>query len=195
MGASSRRAILGLLAAVGLFGMLAWSLRAQGPTPTSPGPNLSVQEALLQPFRFSYGEDTSLDEVANDLGSRLDAPVVLDLGALDRLGLTSADTVRLELDGVRLKTALEILLDQVGMTYRVIPEDNLLLLTDAWEADDRDAQILDELQALHRDVHDLQDLVDEWLGDEGEDWDRPDALMQVSGSRMRPVRSSSATRR
>ncbi len=34
--------------------------------------------------------------------------------------------VQLELDGVRLKTGLKLLLDQVGLTHQVIAEDKLV---------------------------------------------------------------------
>jgi hypothetical protein len=121
----------------------------------------TVQDALLRVYPLHFADETTLEEVAAHLRTVLGAPVVLDRAALERQDLTPDATVRLELDGVRLKTALELLLDQVGLTYRVIPEDNLLVLTDAQGSDDPSAQLLDELKALHRDVHDLQDAVEE----------------------------------
>lgn len=146
----------GLAAAVVLFG----TLRAQDRTAAN-GPKLSVQDALLRPARLPFARPTSLEDLAAHLRSTLGAPVVLDLAALKRQEITPETTVRLELDGVRLKTGLSLLLDQVGLTYRVVPEDNLLVLTDARGADDPAARALSELQALHRDVHDLQDAVDD----------------------------------
>ena len=56
--------------------------------------------------------------------------MVLDLAALDRKSAKPDDTVQLELDGVRLKTGLKLLLDQVGLTFRVVAEDNLMIITD-----------------------------------------------------------------
>lgn len=178
--------VTSLIVAIGTAG---WTLRAQDrgrvpkgrettkAVPGEPSPEAnsalkgralarSVQDALLQPFDLPFARETTLDEVVDHLHRALNAPVVLDLGALDRLELTPQDTVQLDLRGVRLKTGLKILLDQVGMTYRVFPEDNLLLLTDALEADDRYARILDEIRSLHRDVHDLQDAVDELFEEE-----------------------------
>ena len=140
--------------------------------PTARAPRPPVQEALRRVHPLPFAEDTALAAVAAHFRRVLAAPVVLDLGALKRQGLTPETTVRLELDGVRLQTGLKLLLDQVGLTYRVVPEDNLLILTDAAGSDDISAQILDELKALHRDVHDLQDAVEEIyqeLVPEGED--------------------------
>ncbi len=158
-----------------------WSLQAQDhPAPGRPtplarratmtpvaarnladGPAASVQDALLRPIDLPFGEPTSLTDVQKYLAKALDAPVVLDLSALDRLDVDPEDTVELELKGVRLKTGLKLLLDQVGMTYRVEPEDNLLILTDALEGGEPIDQALRELKALHKEMHDLQDAVDD----------------------------------
>jgi hypothetical protein len=117
--------------------------------------------ALLARFELPFGEPTSLESVTAHLTKTLRLPVVLDLAALERQGLTPSSTVRLQLTGVRLKTGLQLLLDQVGLTYRVFPEDNLLLLTDNTGADDPARRALSELEGLHKDVHDLQDRLDE----------------------------------
>jgi hypothetical protein len=86
---------------------------------------------------------------------------VLDLAALRRQGVGPEDRVQLELDGVRLKTGLKLLLDQVSLTYQVAAEDNLLIITDHQGAEDPLDRIWAELRALHRDVHDVQDALDE----------------------------------
>lgn len=122
---------------------------------------VSVQDALLRPLPLPFGQPTSLGEVCGHLGRILRAPVVLDKAALDRKNLTADDTVQLELDGVRLKTGLKLLFDQVGLTYRVVPEDNLLIVTDAAGSDDPLDRLHAELRALHLDLHDLQDTVDD----------------------------------
>ena len=119
--------------------------------------------ALGKPFAFPFRKDTSLESVTEHLHKVLDAPVVLDIAALDRLGIRPETTVRLELSGVRLETGLKLLLDQVGMTYRVIPEDNLLLLTDHPDGDDKASQTLAEIKVLHRELHDLRDAMDDIL--------------------------------
>lgn len=121
----------------------------------------SIQESLVRPFAFPFREPTSLDRVAAHLRGALSGPVVLDRAALTRLELQPDDTVQLELEGVRLKTGLQLLLDQVGMTFRVVPEDNLLILTDAYGADDPYERILEEIETLHREVHDLRGALDD----------------------------------
>jgi hypothetical protein len=121
----------------------------------------SIQDALLRPFHFNLPKPTALSEVASQLSRDLGGPVVLDLAALDRLDIKPDDKVQHELQGVRLKTGLKLLLDQVGLTYRVVPEDNLLVLTDKEGSEDPIERVTSELRDLHRDVHDLQDSLDE----------------------------------
>jgi hypothetical protein len=174
-----------------LLGSARWTLRAQDdprrsrePAPARavaeapPGPAPSVQDALLRPFTFPFAEDTTLEAVAAHFRKALHAPVVLDLAALGRQELTPESTVRLHLQGVRLKTGLKLLLDQVGLTYRVVPEDNLLILTDTSGAEDPMERVLDELKSLHRDVHDLKDAVEEVYQSLAPDEDEPAPAMR-----------------
>lgn len=129
---------------------------------TSPPPTVaSVQDVLLRPFRFAFHRPTTLAQVCVHLKESLGVPVVLDIAALQRQDVDPDDTVQLELDGVRLKTGLKLLLDQVGLTYHVVPEDNLLILTDREGSDDPLDRIWNELRTLHRDLHDVQDAVDD----------------------------------
>jgi hypothetical protein len=161
---------------VGLVGATHLSLRAQGQgrpeDRTNPGPLTvpetpkeiaagSISDALVKPYHFRFGRPASLTDVARRLSADLGAPVVLDLAALGRLDLKPEDTVKLELQGVRLKTGLKLLLDQVGLTYRFVPEDNLLILTDKEGSEDPIDRVMAELHELHRDVHDIQDSLDE----------------------------------
>ena len=130
-----------------------------GPTKVfAPG---SIQDALIRPFDFSFAAPVSLSEVAKRLSQELSAPVVLDLAALERLDIKPEDSVKLELRGVRLKTGLKLLLDQVGLTYRSVPEDNLLILTDKEGSEDPIERVMAELHELHKDVHEIQDALDE----------------------------------
>jgi hypothetical protein len=132
------------------------STRAQGGPAVADKP-VHVADAMLQPLRLPFGEGKTLEEVAAHLRKELKANVVLDVAALDRHDLKPTSKVRLDLEGVRLKTGLKLLLDQVGLTYRVVPEDNLLLITDKKETQDPIDLVLEEIKALHRDVHSLQD--------------------------------------
>ena len=124
-------------------------------------PRDSVQDALLKPYHFRFPHPTPLADVAQRLGLDLGLPVVLDLAALDRLDIKPEDTVKLELEGVRLKTGLKLLLDQVGLTYKVVAEDNLLILTDKQGSEDPIERVMAEIHELHRDIHDIQDALDE----------------------------------
>jgi hypothetical protein len=120
-----------------------------------------IQDALNKPFAFPFAEETALKDVVEHLAKALQVRVVLDRAALDRLQIEEDDTVRLKLEGVRLKVGLRLLLDQLEMTYRVEPDDNLLILTDSAGSEDPIDKIVTEIKAVHRDVHDLQDAVDE----------------------------------
>ena len=112
---------------------------------------------------------TPLQQVCIHLQQTLKAGVVLDKAALERQNVKPEDPLQLELEGVRLKTGLKLLFDQLGLTYRIIPEDNLMIVTDREGSDEPTDRIWSELKALHRDLHDLQDTVDELrdsLGDQ-----------------------------
>jgi hypothetical protein len=125
---------------------------------------VSLQEALVRPYRFPFARPTSLEQVRSHLQDTLKGAVVLDLAALDRKSVEPESTVQLELEGVRLKTGLKLLLDQVGLTYRIVAEDNLMIITDQEGSEDPADRIWAELRALHRDLHAVQDAVDD-LGD------------------------------
>jgi hypothetical protein len=176
---SSRSGLVLLVVTTGLIASARLSSRAQergvgtAPTQTAPGkprtapparaegPPVSIQDAMLRPFDIPFGEPTSLEDVCKHLRRSLRGPVVLDLAALGRHKVTPLDKVQLDLKGVRLKTGLKLLLDQVGLTYRVVPEDNLLIVTDSEGSEDRLDRVFNELEAVHRDLHTLQDALDE----------------------------------
>jgi hypothetical protein len=137
---------------------------AEGATNKGAASVVPLQEALLRPYRFPFSRPTPLEQVCGHLKETLKGAVVLDLAALDRKSVEPETAVQLELDGVRLKTGLKLLLDQVGLTYRVIAEDNLMIITDQEGSEDPADRIWAELRALHRDLHAVQDAVDD-LGD------------------------------
>jgi hypothetical protein len=130
--------------------------------PTEPKTDISsIQQAMLRPYRLPFVGPTTLEAVRAHLKKTLNIPVVLDRAALARQALTPDDTVQLELDGVRLKTGLQLLLDQVGLTYHIVPEDDLLVLTDREGSDDPLAKLRAEVRELHRDVHAIQYSIDD----------------------------------
>jgi hypothetical protein len=63
------------------------------------------------------------------------------------------------------------------MTYRVVAEDNLLVLTDKEGSEDPAEKMMAEVRELHRDIHDLQDAVDELREASG--------LLTAEGARVR----------
>ena len=101
--------------------------------------------------------DMPFEECVKLIAQRAKINVVLDPASLDRLELTPKSTVRLVVEDVRLKTGLKLLFDQVGLTTRILPEDNLLLIADKTESDEPLDRVLEEIKAIHRDIHGLQD--------------------------------------
>lgn len=176
--------------AIGLIGSTLAPLHAQktADEPSGSVGKVSLQEAMLRPHAFEFGEPTPLSEVASRLADDLGGAVVLDLAALERLGVSRSDTVELELRGVRLKTGLKLLLDQLDLTYRLVAEDNLLIITDREGSADPIDQVWAELDHLHRDIHDIQDGVDdlrELLGadlDGGARLRRPTIIEEAPGA-------------
>lgn len=175
-------------AAVG-FGVAAvlavggWAIQAQvresetttpaGGTADTPKAWQDRTETLLEtPITLPFADETALSDVAGHLAKSLKIRVVLEPAGMARLDLLPEDTVQIDLPGtVRLRTALPLVLDPFGLTYRFVPEDDLLILTDARGAREIPRQILDELRDLHRDFHELRDLVedmyDELMPDDG----------------------------
>ena len=179
-----RWAILGALALAMVSGGVAWFARIWSPVRLIPFEHrlaaaprqqpvvvadepalvvapVSVQDALLRPIDLPFAEPTALLDVQKYLSETLGLAVVLDLAAMDRLDVEPDDTIQLNLKGARLKTGLKLLLDQLGMTYRVEAEDNLLILTEPAQAGEPAEKALHELKVIHQEMHDLQDAVDD----------------------------------
>jgi hypothetical protein len=135
--------------------------RTDPPSPAAAAIAPTVHDLLLRPYHFPFAQPTSLAHVCTHLRATLKVRVVLDPAALQRQDVKPEDTVQLELDGVRLKTGLKLLLDQVGLTAHVVADDNLLILTDREGSEDPLDRIWGEIRALHRDLHDVQDTVDD----------------------------------
>lgn len=192
-----RRTVIAVgLGVLSLLTVATLSIPAEPPAGMPPGSaasraSASVQDALTRPFDFPFAKPTRIDEVATALSKALGAQVVLDRAAMSRLDVRPDDTVQLELKGVRLKTGLRLLLDQLDMSYRVEADDNLLVLTDATGAGDPLNRVLSEIEALHKDVHSLHDAVDGLrtaMGlDEGEKLRKPTIIEEVpQGGEAKP---------
>ena len=129
---------------------------------STPKGSISLVEAMLKPSDLPFQEPTTLEHVEAHLRKLLGAPVVIDRAALERKDLTTESTVHIDrLEGVRLKTALRLLLEPIGLVARVIPDDHILLLTDLEGSEDPNERILAELKAVHRELHDVQNALDD----------------------------------
>lgn len=197
--------VLPSAAAIGVLAAASWtswgrqaSDRKAGAPPArierkaDPIGSTSLVEAMLKPSDLPFQEPTTLAHAAEHLRRLLGAPVVIDPAALDRKDLTTESTVRLDrLKGVRLKTALRLLLEPVGLVARVFPEDHLLLITDPEGSEDPNDRILAELKAIHRELHQMQtDLDDVYASVVDEDaLDRDEARPSKASNVRRKVES------
>jgi len=121
----------------------------------------SLYATLERRSSFPFGKETPLSAVVAHLRRDLNAQVVLDVGALKRLKIDEKTPVQLELQDVKRSIGLRLLLEQVGLTFRVEDDDNLLIITDRQGAADPLDRIEARLDDLHRDVHAIQDAVEE----------------------------------
>jgi hypothetical protein len=160
------RISLAMAVVVVLAAGLSVGIGQQGPVASDPGhpvpsPTPTIGEALDRRVSFPFSEPAPLRDVTLFLQETMKGPVVLDTAALERQGVTPESTVQLAVDGIRLKTGLKLLLGPLHLTWRVVPEDNLLIVTDREGTEEPTDRMMVEIQELHRDIHDLQDAVDE----------------------------------
>ena len=77
---------------------------------------------------FDY-RDTSLQQVLDDLGGWSQVNIVPDVPALKDANISMAQAITMKLDGVSLKSALNLLLHQAHLTYQVA-NDALIITTE-----------------------------------------------------------------
>ena len=77
---------------------------------------------------FDY-RDTSLQQVLDDLGGWSQVNIVPDVPALKDANISMAQPITMKLDGVSLKSALNLLLHQAHLTYQVA-NDALIITTE-----------------------------------------------------------------
>lgn len=138
-----------------------WRGVAAGEDEREAADPVSLSATLERRSSFPFGKETTLSAVVAHLRRDLNAQVVLDVGALKRLKIEEKTPVQLELKDVKRSTGLRLLLEQVGLTFRVEEDDNLLIITDRQGAADPLDRIEARLDDLHRDVHAIQDAVEE----------------------------------
>ena len=92
--------------------------------------------------------DAPLEEVVSFLQDTYQIPIQLDLPALEEIGIGPDEPVTISVYGVSLRSALRLMLKQLGLTY--IIQDEVLLITTPEEAESQ----------LTVCVYDVRDLVD-----------------------------------
>ncbi|HEY3391839.1 MAG TPA: hypothetical protein VGK58_03980 [Lacipirellulaceae bacterium] len=94
-----------------------------------------IERALRDPLESAGLEftDTSLEEVVAFIQESYNIPVQLDAAALEEEGIDPQEPVNVSLRGISLRSALRILLKNLGLTY--IIRDEVLLITSTTEAD------------------------------------------------------------
>jgi type II secretory pathway component GspD/PulD (secretin) len=95
-------------------------------TPTKNDKEKELDQLLTRPVTLSF-KDEPLDAVLQDLRDWHGVNIVADQPALDSEGITLRRPVNIQLDGVSLKSALDLLLHQVHLTY--VNQDGVLVIT------------------------------------------------------------------
>ncbi len=108
---------------------------------TRDEPTRKILQKLDEPITIPLPSDTGLDEVMKYIKSASSEANYAGIQYyLDRVGLAEADrtetsTVKIELENIPLKTALKLILDQLGLTYTL--KDGILKI------DNKDSENLD----------------------------------------------------
>jgi hypothetical protein len=121
---------------------------------------------LQEKVAMQFPNDTPLEDVLKYIqASTTDKvnfpegiPIYVNPVGLQEAEKTQTSTVSLDLKGIPLATTLKLILDQLGLAYRVHP-DGFLLITNRDAQDlppDADAMILDNLSALRQEVRQLR---------------------------------------
>jgi hypothetical protein len=105
----------------------AWSVEPWPAIRPAVGPaEERILEELKKPTQFSY-INTPLEDALNAIESRHGFEILLDRKALEEEGIGTDTPVNLELEGVTLRSALQLMLRDLDLTYGV--GDEVLLIT------------------------------------------------------------------
>jgi RNA polymerase sigma factor (sigma-70 family) len=94
--------------------------------PTKGDLEQDIEKALRRPVRLAF-KDTPLEHVLEDLRATYDLNLVLDHPALEQEGISPKVPVNIRLEGVTLRSALNVLLRGVHLAYMV--RDGVLVVT------------------------------------------------------------------
>jgi hypothetical protein len=85
-----------------------------------------IEAVLAQPAKFEF-VDTSLADIAAYVTETYRIPVILDASALEDAGITTDQLVTGQFDGIRLESALNLLLRPLDLDFTIA--DEVLLIT------------------------------------------------------------------
>jgi uncharacterized membrane protein YgcG len=100
-----------------------------------PGsPESRIQAALDKVEKFQYPQ-ISLADVASDIATRFQIPVVLNKKSLEDLGVGTDTPIEMDLQGVTLRSALRLILKEHDLTYLI--KDEVLQITTNEDAENQ----------------------------------------------------------
>lgn len=123
----------------------------------------TLNQQLANPIKF---QDTSLSAAMAEIKRTYGLQIVIDRRALEAAGIDTETPVSLSIEGVTLRSALNLLLRELDLTWSI--HNGALLITTREEA---------EISALHNRVYDVTDLCNH---------DGEDALMDVIAGTVAP---------
>jgi hypothetical protein len=112
--------------------MIAGSLAEMAVRETSPK-SKAVLKKLEEPISMSFGHETPLEDVLKYIRQATVTPnyagiaIYVDPKGLAEVAATPTSTVKLDLEGVPLKTTLRLMLKQLGLAYCV--RDGVLIIS------------------------------------------------------------------
>jgi hypothetical protein len=142
--------------------------------PFRPGENVArIEAALASPTELNFTE-SPLQEVVDYLKEQHGIEIKIDNMGLQDVGIDASSPVTVSLKGVTLRSALNIMLRELSLTW--IIEDEVLMITTPEEADMR----------LETKVYDVADLV-VCRDDHDRLWEDYDALVEIITSTIKPT--------
>ena len=153
-----------------------------------------ISKALAQPVELDFVE-TDLSDVFDFIGKAYEIPVALDLRALDNWAITPDTPVTFSVKGVSLRSALRLMLRQLGLTYTV--RDKLLQITTPEVAEERLTTVVypvadivpsaEDRSEFTDDVETLAELIPVFI--EPTSWSKFGGPGSISGAELNAVRA------
>ncbi|MDZ7619641.1 MAG: STN domain-containing protein, partial [Patescibacteria group bacterium] len=140
--------------------------------PLAEDKNTRIRQALAAPISLEFVE-TPLQDVVDYLKNATKIEIQIDRKSLDDVGVATDMPVTKNLRNVSLKSALRLMLRELGLTYSI--EDEVLLITTPEEAENR----------LETRMYPVTDLV-RFQDKKGEAWTDFDSLIELITSTVKP---------